>query len=48
MLSAFQTPYEGQRAYIVNQLQLESELPKDAYVDIEIANVDSFQVDELD
>lgn len=41
------TPYEGQRAYCVNQMQRAGELAPQLYRDIEVASVDSFQVQWL-
>lgn len=38
------TPYEGQRAYIVQFLQTQGTLHSKLYLDMEIANVDAFQV----
>lgn len=38
------TPYEGQRAYIVQFMQSQGSLHSNLYLDIEVANVDAFQV----
>lgn len=37
------TPYEGQRAYIVNYMQRNGSLRAQLYKEIEVASVDSFQ-----
>jgi len=37
------TPYEGQRAYIVNYMMRNGPLRKQLYTDIEVASVDAFQ-----
>ena len=37
------TPYEGQRAYIVNYMQRNGSLRTQLYKEIEVASVDSFQ-----
>lgn len=37
------TPYEGQRAYIVNYMQRSGSLRPQLYKEIEVASVDSFQ-----
>ncbi|SPO20803.1 probable NAM7 - nonsense-mediated mRNA decay protein, ATP-dependent RNA helicase [Ustilago trichophora] len=42
------TPYEGQRSYIVNHMQLHGSLNKDLYKDVEVASVDAFQGREKD
>eukprot|EP00357_Protocruzia_adherens_P001695 CAMPEP_0115019440 /NCGR_PEP_ID=MMETSP0216-20121206/29450_1 /TAXON_ID=223996 /ORGANISM="Protocruzia adherens, Strain Boccale" /LENGTH=976 /DNA_ID=CAMNT_0002390921 /DNA_START=79 /DNA_END=3010 /DNA_ORIENTATION=- len=42
------TPYEGQRAYIVNYLQRNTSLRPEVYRDLEVASVDSFQGREKD
>ncbi|KAI9355317.1 P-loop containing nucleoside triphosphate hydrolase protein [Zopfochytrium polystomum] len=42
------TPYEGQRAYIVNHMQMAGTLKKDLYKDVEVASVDAFQGREKD
>jgi len=38
------TPYEGQRAYLVNYMQRNGALRAQLYKEIEVASVDSFQV----
>lgn len=38
------TPYEGQRAYVVQFMQSQGTLHSKLYLDIEVANVDAFQV----
>lgn len=38
------TPYEGQRSYIVQYMQSQGTLHSKLYLDVEIANVDAFQV----
>lgn len=38
------TPYEGQRSYIVNYMHTQGILNKSLYENLEIANVDAFQV----
>lgn len=42
------TPYEGQRAYIVQYMQYSGSLNKKLYVEIEVASVDAFQGREKD
>ncbi|ORX53246.1 P-loop containing nucleoside triphosphate hydrolase protein [Hesseltinella vesiculosa] len=42
------TPYEGQRAYIVQYMQSSGSMRKDLYKDIEVASVDAFQGREKD
>jgi len=42
------TPYEGQRAYIVNYMQRTGSLRPQLYKEIEVASVDSFQGREKD
>ena len=42
------TPYEGQRAYIVNYMMRNGPLRKQLYTDIEVASVDAFQGREKD
>lgn len=42
------TPYEGQRAYIVNSMRRQGALNADLYDQIEVASVDSFQGREKD
>ncbi|KAJ3053319.1 hypothetical protein HDU99_008008, partial [Rhizoclosmatium hyalinum] len=42
------TPYEGQRAFLVNYMQFTGTLKKDLYKEIEIASVDAFQGREKD
>ncbi|KAH9539277.1 hypothetical protein CY35_15G049600 [Sphagnum magellanicum] len=42
------TPYEGQRAYIVNYMARNGSLRQQLYKDIEVASVDSFQGREKD
>ena len=37
------TPYEGQRAYLVNYMQRNGPLRKALYLELEVASVDSFQ-----
>eukprot|EP01065_Artemidia_motanka_P045112 TRINITY_DN6551_c2_g2_i1.p1 TRINITY_DN6551_c2_g2~~TRINITY_DN6551_c2_g2_i1.p1 ORF type:complete len:1081 (+),score=373.19 TRINITY_DN6551_c2_g2_i1:88-3243(+) len=37
------TPYEGQRSYLTNYMQRNGPLAADAYSEIEVASVDSFQ-----
>ena len=42
------TPYEGQRAYVVNHMQRNGSLRTQLYKEIEVASVDSFQGREKD
>ncbi|KAJ1031856.1 hypothetical protein NDA13_002242 [Ustilago tritici] len=42
------TPYEGQRSYIVNHMQLHGSLKKELYKQVEVASVDAFQGREKD
>lgn len=42
------TPYEGQRSYVVNHMQLHGKLRKDLYKEVEVASVDAFQGREKD
>ena len=42
------TPYEGQRAYIVNFMQRKGPMRSQLYKDVEVASVDSFQGREKD
>eukprot|EP01133_Synstelium_polycarpum_P007457 gene7457-8723_t len=42
------TPYEGQRSYLVNNMQRSGRLSIDLYKEIEVASVDSFQGREKD
>ncbi|AMD22919.1 HHR150Cp [Eremothecium sinecaudum] len=42
------TPYEGQRAYIVQYMQMNGAMDKDMYLNVEVASVDSFQGREKD
>lgn len=42
------TPYEGQRAYIVQYMQMNGSMEKDLYVNVEVASVDAFQGREKD
>lgn len=38
------TPYEGQRSYIVQYMQTQGTLHSKLYMEMEVANVDAFQV----
>ena len=42
------TPYEGQRAYVVQYMQFNGALRKELYKEIEVASVDAFQGREKD
>ncbi|CCH41224.1 ATP-dependent helicase NAM7 [Wickerhamomyces ciferrii] len=42
------TPYEGQRAYVVQYMQMNGSMDKDLYMDVEVASVDAFQGREKD
>ncbi|TKY90469.1 hypothetical protein EX895_000467 [Sporisorium graminicola] len=42
------TPYEGQRSYVVNHMQLHGSLKKELYKEVEVASVDAFQGREKD
>ena len=42
------TPYEGQRAYIVQYMQFNKEMSQKLYEQLEVANVDAFQGREKD
>ncbi|KAK9455197.1 P-loop containing nucleoside triphosphate hydrolase protein [Dipodascopsis uninucleata] len=42
------TPYEGQRSYIIQSMQLNGSLKKDLYKEVEVASVDAFQGREKD
>ncbi|SCV00280.1 LAMI_0G04016g1_1 [Lachancea mirantina] len=42
------TPYEGQRAYIVQYMQMNGSLDKELYMNVEVASVDAFQGREKD
>ncbi|CAO1622559.1 unnamed protein product [Parajaminaea phylloscopi] len=42
------TPYEGQRSYIVNHMQLHGKHRKELYKEVEVASVDAFQGREKD
>ena len=42
------TPYEGQRAYVVQYMQFNGSMPQKMYQELEVASVDSFQGRERD
>jgi regulator of nonsense transcripts 1 len=42
------TPYEGQRAYLVQYMQYSGQLHQKFYAEIEVASVDAFQGREKD
>ncbi|AET38157.1 ATP-dependent RNA helicase NAM7 Ecym_2426 [Eremothecium cymbalariae DBVPG len=42
------TPYEGQRAYIVQYMQMNGSMDKDMYMTVEVGSVDAFQGREKD
>ncbi|CAR22536.1 ATP-dependent RNA helicase NAM7 [Lachancea thermotolerans CBS 6340] len=42
------TPYEGQRAYIVQYMQMNGSMDKELYMNVEVASVDAFQGREKD
>ncbi|AAS50792.4 ABR022Cp [Eremothecium gossypii ATCC 10895] len=42
------TPYEGQRAYIIQYMQMNGSMDKDLYMTVEVASVDAFQGREKD
>ncbi|CAL9735877.1 ATP-dependent helicase Nam7p [Monosporozyma servazzii] len=42
------TPYEGQRAYILQYMQMNGAMNKELYVKVEVASVDAFQGREKD
>lgn len=42
------TPYEGQRTYIVQYMQMKGSMDKEMYMNVEVASVDAFQGREKD